>query len=202
MSDSDRLSPLLSLQWMENLGTLCEPLPGHSSLFLPAIQGECWTYRMGSQSQSMATTVKIGEGGVGPLGIFRHSERQGVIDLNFMPPLSPPPTVTAVHLPYGKYCILNCSTFPLKPTMPMVHISLCLWQKFKKGGGEGRFYPENDPEFSLTDLITSHRTTRGYEQRPWRHTNLGSNWGSISCMILSKLRNLRLSFLICKKLWE
>lgn len=79
MSDSDRLSPLLSLQWMENLGTLCEPLPGHSSLFLPAIQGECWTYRMGSQSQSMATTVKIGEGGVGPLGIFRHSERQGVI---------------------------------------------------------------------------------------------------------------------------
>ena len=58
MNDSDGSSPLLSLQWMESLGTPCEPLPGRSSLFLPAIQGECLTYHVGSQSQCMAATVE------------------------------------------------------------------------------------------------------------------------------------------------
>lgn len=59
VADSKGSLPLLTLQWMESLGILYEPSPGHLSLFLPAIQGKCLAFHMGSQSQSMASKWEL-----------------------------------------------------------------------------------------------------------------------------------------------
>lgn len=61
---------------MENLGILCEPSPGHLSLFLPAIQGKCLAYHMGSRSQSMASMWELVGVGMGEPVLRMFSEFQ------------------------------------------------------------------------------------------------------------------------------